>query len=520
MKVFSSAFQKILTVRGFQDYELFSSDPTSFHMDSIPEVDHAKNIFKHFVNKKSKICIAADYDCDGITSAAQLVLYLQSQNISPIVLFPNRFTEGYGLNLRIVNYAIKNHFELLICLDFGSTNIDLIQFAEDNNLTVLVLDHHKIDQVVKLNKGQILNSYCMQEPFKQLCTSGLTFFFLKSFIKDELISEYIELATLGTLADMVPLRFINRVLVKKGLELFKSCSNLGIKILAEKNGLSEISQQALTFTLAPQINAGGRLGYPQQSLNLLVSKDPNLVSQIADSLIQANLERRKKQELGIELAKKKIINQSSSVAIYDPSIDLGVIGLVAQKLVESLKIPAAVASQDHTGVIKGSARVPKGYDCFQALKACEQLMSKFGGHQSAGGFSLKPDVSFEEFMAFWNSYFLNKQPNPIQSFDLEITPTEITFDFLDEINLLKPFGIGNNEPKFLLKGCQIVSKSRYGNQGFINFNNSIYEFVKSKDLTDPIPNTQFDCVCSLRAPLELGLRRVILVLKEVSASSP
>ncbi|MCS6894137.1 MAG: DHH family phosphoesterase [Deltaproteobacteria bacterium] len=524
----SKTFCAILEKREFLREELLLERDYSGDITSIPRLEHALDIIKRTINDKKKLAIAADYDCDGITSAAQFCQFLKSFGISAPVFFPDRYLEGYGLNQRIIESAYSFGSQLLICLDFGSSSNSLIQLANNMGIKVVVLDHHKLSgNLPESDKSSvIISSQFGRSTVQPLCTSGLTFFFL-SLLADELkvnlekclSQELLELATVGTLCDMVPLRKINRLLVSRGLIALEQPRNLGLTTLASLEGKTSISQKEICFSIGPKLNAAGRLNDPSYSLELLTTEDSQRALELAIKLTEFNEDRKLEQKRGTEIALDISRNYDGpALAVYSKHFKLGVIGLIAQKLVEIKKLPVAIMANDGANLIKGSARVPRGFDCFLALQTCSNLLEKFGGHKYAGGFSLRNDSTAKDFEESWVRFFEGNNLKLEPEFDCVAEVDDLNLSLVDEFELLKPFGVGNPEPKLLFKDCFITNavKRQYNTEITVSYQNKTFKASLSGYLqTQSKLERKIDIIAALKKESIHGFNHVVLQIKEL-----
>lgn len=457
---FTKTFQNILRARGI-DIIQFNRDELNHELiQSVPEFQRVLELFKQALSAKCRITICADYDCDGITAAAQFVRVLETLGHEAQVLFPNRYEEGYGLNDRMLDYAAQRSTDLLICLDFGISSLDLLRKAKSLGIETMVLDHHETQNLTPsvATELNILVPKMLGDQFRYLCASGLTFFFLNDLCRtnSDLYRELIELATVGTICDMVPLVDVNRALVRIGLNRLQDPVNVGLAALADLERPSTLTFRHIAFSVGPKLNAAGRIDDPSISLQILTTQDVKEATSLALVLTEINDKRKNEQRIGTDIALNSISKlDKPAYAIFDKRFDLGVVGLIAQKIVEHTGKPAAVATTDRAGVAKGSARSPSRYNCYEALAKCQKMLAKFGGHKQAGGFSLLSPCLFQDFSRKWEEHFSQIVGDTVIEFDTELLPEDFGLTLVREIKLLEPFGVGNARPRLLLKDCQI-----------------------------------------------------------------
>ncbi|MCX7952325.1 MAG: DHHA1 domain-containing protein [Deltaproteobacteria bacterium] len=523
---FTETFKRILCTRAIDVAFLFSDTLETRVNETIPCYDEAVRFFSECVNSKVKIGIVSDYDCDGITAASQFCIVLKKFGVDFSVFFPDRHTEGYGLNERMIHIAHASKIELLICVDLGVSSIDCLQLAKKLGLKTIVIDHHRSDKLSPdiVIDHLILTSQLGSSEVKPLCASGLTFFFLRDFLANtnafsELADELLELATVGTLCDMVPLVGLNRPLVKNGLRKLSNPINLGLRALMEIEGKSSLSQKDISFSIGPKINACGRLGDPALGVEILVCEDYRTAIELASQLSEINEKRKRLQKKGVEIALNKIKNSTTAPVIFHDEFELGVIGLIAQALVERFNLPSAVVARDLRGSLKGSARSPKHVDCFEALSHCQEVFAKYGGHRQAGGFSLKNSNLLPVFQKKWSEYCEGVLPNENIEYDCEIVPGDISHELVREINLLEPFGIGNSRPRFLFKDCSLINFKDNGNFGWgtLMFQSRNYRFFcYEAKLLDKIKRLKLaNLVASIEEKEKYDFREIILNIKGI-----
>ncbi len=428
---------------------------------------------------KEKIAIFGDYDVDGASSTALLGNYFDKLNLDYEIYIPDRKTEGYGPTIKSFNELIKKKVKLIFTVDCGTLSYDAIDYAKKNNVDVIVLDHHQSE--VSLPKAySIVNPNRLDDNsnLKYLCAAGVSFMFLVSlnrilrninwFLEQNLdepnLIDFLDLVSLGTVCDVVPLVGLNRAIVKQGLKIINSKKNLGLKTLLDICKIeTRPSTYHLGYLIGPRINAGGRVGKCSHGANLLLNKDPKNSFQLASELDHFNKER---QLLEKDLLKQ--ILKQIEFSHKDPVIVLsgkkwheGVIGIIAARLKDKFHKPVIIISiEGKTG--KASARSIFGFDIGSIIIAAVQkkILLKGGGHKMAGGFSIKTenidkfkDFVFKKFSKI-NENFIGKKPLMLDSV---ISPSAVNIEFYNKVNLLSPFGSGNPEPKFIIENLKTIN---------------------------------------------------------------
>ena len=469
--------------------------PNPFH---IKDMKNAIERTYRSILENEIIGIFGDYDVDGATSTALLARYFLSIKKKINTYIPDRQREGYGPNTIGFKNLINKGAKIIFTVDCGTSSFEPISFAQKHNVDTIVLDHHQSDTKLP-NACAIVNPnrYDDTSGLNYLCAAGVCFVFLaglnkklreKNWFKENNINEpnilnFLDLVSLGTVCDVVPLIGLNRAIVKQGLKIIKKRSNLGLKTLYD---LCNIESQPtvfdLGFRLGPRINAGGRVGKSSHGAELLISDDLKKVYQIALDLEKSNKERQ-----SIELMLSEHINLEVKNYHNHPVLVLsgnnwheGVIGIVASRIKERYNKPTILISVNQdTG--KGSARSVLGFDIgSQIIKAVQSgILLKGGGHKMAGGFTLKK----EKIPAFRDFLIKNFEKSNIATLketnlyiDTIIAPSALNEDFFEQINFLSPFGSGNSEPKFVIENIKVISTNIVGS-------NHIKSVLSGKDGT-------------------------------------
>lgn len=460
--------RNLTTAQAAQDF----LDPrlSSFHDSSLlPDIEKAKDrIFKASRNKE-KILLFSDYDADGITALAILKIALGRLGIAHEHYIPHRLREGYSLSEQSVRYAREKGFGLIITLDCGITNFKEIEDLKKLHIDVLVIDHHSL-----LASGKLPIAYAVinpkrrdsRYPYADLAGVGLAYKFA-GYLLESLMEEELDLACLGTVADVVPLSGENRVIVKEGLGKLNSTQRLGLKSLFETSGIKNktITAEHVSYILAPRINACGRLGSSEAALKLLLCACPKEAKTLSHELHSQNRERQRiesqildealnKVETEIDLAKERVI------VLHNDNWHQGVLGIVAARITDRFHRPAFVVSfSDEVG--KGSGRSIESFPLFENLLECSPYLLGFGGHKRACGLSIlrKEIGNFRQNINRLAFERLGPEDLlPSVNIDLELQLGEVTMDLLQEINQLEPFGQGNPRPVFASSNLHLKSK--------------------------------------------------------------
>ena len=481
-KLLSIRKKNIDDIALFLDPKIKNLLPNPLHLKDMKSA--IERTYKSII-KSELIGIFGDYDVDGASSTALLARYFLSINLKIQTYIPDRQTEGYGPNNLGFNNLISNGAKIIFTVDCGTLSFGPINFAQKLNVDVIVLDHHQSD--VKLPEACAIvnpNRYDDTSELNYLCAAGVCFVFLvglnkklrdENWFKNNNINEpnilnFLDLVSLATVCDVVPLIGLNRAIVKQGLKIIKKRSNLGLKTLYD---LCNIESQPTTFDLGfrlgPRINAGGRVGKASHGAELLISNDPKKTYQIALDLDKSNKERQ-----AIELMLSEQINLEVKNYHNHPVLVMsgnnwheGIIGIVASRIKEKYSKPTILISLKQN-IGKGSARSVVGFDIgSQIIKAVQcGILQKGGGHKMAGGFILKKEniPTFRDFLIKnFEKSNINSSASTNLYLDSIIAPSALNEVFFDEINCLAPFGSGNSEPKFVIENIKVISANIVGN---------------------------------------------------------
>lgn len=453
-------------INSFLDPKIKNFLPNPFHFK---DMNKGLDVVTKHLKKKSKICIFGDYDVDGATSSGIMSKYLDQLSIDHFVFIPDRQTDGYGPSIQTFENIINKDINLIIALDCGTTSFEAIDFAKSKNVDVIVIDHHKSQEILP-SANAIINPNRIDESgdYYYLCAAGVLFvflvglnkylrennFFSKTGFAEPNLLDFLDLVMMGTVCDVVPLIDLNRAFVFQGLKVASQRNNLGLKTLVDYSKIrKKLSTYEVGYVLGPKINAGGRIGKSELGYNLLTTKNAETAYLIASELESLNLKRkdieRKIVDEAIELAEKH--KNEPIVFLNKNDWHEGLIGIVASRLKDHFNKPCFIISQKGADC-KGSARSVVGFDVGLAITKCKQLdlIVKGGGHPMAGGFSLKENklISFREELV--KSFLKSKESkeNNVIEIDSYLECTAINNDLIEKLNYLEPYGSGNREPIF------------------------------------------------------------------------
>ncbi len=416
------------------------------------------------------IMVFGDYDVDGTTGAAALYLAFQKFGADVTYYIPDREKEGYGLSYHGIEVAKDIGIDLIITCDCGINAFVQVDFANEQNIDLIITDHHTTD--TELPKAHaILNPKrkdC-EYPFKGLCGGGVAFKLITA-VGNELnipltdYEEIIPLITLGIAADVVPIKDENRVLVHHGLNILKNLEKPGLKTLLELAGLKgHISVGQLVFSIAPRINAAGRLGDANRAVELLVTDDQDKARLLVKELDNENKRRQMIQQAVVDEALLKVnaeadLKNENALVLANAGWHPGVVGIVASKIKEEFNRPTIIIALEN-GSGKGSARSVAGFDLYEALTACKTHLDGYGGHPMAAGLTLsnqKLEDFKKAFIDFANERLTKENLQATLTLDSEMALQDITPRFMEFLDKLSPYGPGNMRPKFAIRNVEIA----------------------------------------------------------------
>lgn len=447
------------------------------------DMDKAVKRIKTALDRHEKIVVYGDYDVDGITSTTLMYDFLASLGADVDFYIPNRENEGYGMNIKAVNRLIKQGVKLLITVDCGITALGEVSFAKLLGMDVIVTDHHTCTERLPEDACAVLNPKrpdC-DYPFDGLAGVGVAFKLVLALAMlfkmntTQCFNKYIDIVALGTIADIVPLLDENRIMTAKGVAAIASSSHPGIRALIKVSEADKrpFNATSVAFTLAPRLNAAGRLGSADAGVKLLLEKDYAAAEKMAQQLEEENRRRRSEEQIiyaqalemleaDSELEKKKVI------VLAKNGWHKGVIGIAAARICERFYKPCILLSIDEKGVGKGSGRSVQAFNLFNALAHCEDLLTAFGGHSAAAGLTID-EKSIEEFTKKINAYADNvltaADMIPKLDIDYPVTEKDISVEAAKLLEGLEPFGAGNEKPVFALENARVYAADTMGADG-------------------------------------------------------
>ena len=467
---------KILVLRGIDNYqkarEFFKPNLTDIHNPFLmKDMQLAVDRIATAIENGEKIMVYGDYDVDGTTAVALMYLYL-SKIVDKKYLdyyIPDRNIEGYGISEEGINFAKKNEFSLIICLDCGIKALDKIEYAKNLGVDFIICDHHLPgetipDAVAVLDPKRVDCRY----PFKELSGCGVGFKLCQGLntyykIPEAELFELTDLLAISIAADIVSMSGENRVLAKQGLKILRKSRNLGLRMLIPEDKLATFEISNIVFEIAPKINAAGRISQGKAAVELMVSDNLKQAHQIVNDIVTLNESRREMDmssttEALLQVETSGQINNFSTI-VYGAGWNKGVIGIVASRLTETYYKPTLVFADGNNGEMVASARSVSDFDVHDALENCSDHFLKFGGHPAAAGLSIAKD-QFELFKEKFEKVVAAKiqehQKEPSLQIDAEIKTDDLNKDFFNFHRKLSPFGPNNMKPVLVLKNQKIT----------------------------------------------------------------
>jgi len=487
MQQLHPVIQKLFTKKGFDQKQI--ENFLSWDLKSIPNLLSLKDLTKaskriiEAIKLKQKIGVYGDYDVDGTTSCALLYHFFKMLGVKIDIVQPSRFIEGYGLHLSSIEEAVEKGIKVLITVDCGISNNEAADLALKLGLDLIITDHHKDARESMPAAYAVINPNRRDEDehseMKTLAGVAVAFA-LAVQVRTDLMAHgqritslypLLQFVAIGTICDLAQLSPVNLKLVRHGLKQLKETEYPGLRAFftADELKAQTIPSEKLAFHIGPLINSKGRLDHPELALELLIAAKSERARECYDQLVACNQERKFIQNEVFKEAREVVLRERKQLGfhkehlisiVYQPHWHEGVIGIVASKLVDTFKTPAIIfTDSEHHGVIKASCRSAGSLDIFNLLKQNKHLFIKFGGHKAAAGLSM-PKENLQEFIGN-----MNKLLSPIPAiertrmefYDLEIDPAEINPQLMRDLDLLEPFGMGNEKPIFKIKGVQLDS---------------------------------------------------------------
>ncbi|MEJ5351574.1 MAG: single-stranded-DNA-specific exonuclease RecJ [Melioribacteraceae bacterium] len=476
----------------------------------------ASNRIIKAITDNQKICVYGDYDVDGTCSASLMYLFLKELGADVQTYIPNRLSEGYGISIQSIDYLKEQGVNLIISVDCGITAVEEVEYAKSFSIDTIICDHHQ-------PKEKLPDAYAIldplkpgdQYPFKHLSGAGVAFKLATAIGykigKKDMALKYLDLVALAGAADIVPLIDENRILVKEGLQIINNNPRPGIAALIKCSRIEpgNLTAGQIVFTIAPRVNAVGRLGDANRAVELFTTDDPVKAMELAQILEDENQKRRSIDEAtfshAVNLVESSIdLNNEYGIVLHDNDWHPGVIGIVASRLVEKFHRPTIMLTTVD-GIAKGSARSIPGFNIYEALQSCEDLLLQFGGHEAAAGLAVeidKIDMFRKRFNEVLRQCINEEDISPEILIDAKISFSEISPKFIRILDQFAPFGPGNMRPIFLSEKVSLTNPPKIvGNNHLVttfkqNGNDKVFDAIgfnlgyyadhidKDKDLVD------------------------------------
>ncbi|RVU71561.1 MULTISPECIES: single-stranded-DNA-specific exonuclease RecJ [Lactobacillus] len=439
------------------------ADPSLMH-----DMDKAVEQINQAIDNGEKITIYGDYDADGITATTIMTETLSILGADVHYFIPDRFEDGYGPNLKRYQDIVADGTKLIITVDNGVTGVEEVKYAQEHGVDVILTDHHTFQEEVPKPVALVHCNYPGQKyPFDDYCGAGVAYTICRCLMQDTM-PELLDLAMIGTIGDMVKVTGEGHIIVKRGLEVLNQTDRPGLRALIKNAGLTlgQIDETDVGFNIAPRLNAVGRLANANLAVELLLSDDDVAAQKIADQIEDLN-EKRKElttevYEKCLQQIKENSWRRANTLVIYDPSFHEGVLGLVANKVVEATHKPTIVLTKNKAGEIKGSGRSISGFNLFNALNPLkDELFTKFGGHDFACGLSMTEDKINLLRKTFEDNFQVDGELET-KDFDMELPMQNLSAETMTEIKQVGPFGTGDPQPIFSITEPQITHFFKMG----------------------------------------------------------
>ncbi|MBS1552387.1 MAG: single-stranded-DNA-specific exonuclease RecJ [Bacteroidetes bacterium] len=436
------------------------------------DCDIASDRIVEAIENKEQIMILGDYDVDGTCGVSLFYLFLRNYGLDPEYYIPDRIKEGYGISIQSIDYAREKNIKLIVSIDCGITATDKVKYAKSLGIDFIICDHHQPPE--KIPEALAVMDPLRSDdnyPFKYLCGTGVAFKLVQAIAiktrRPEIPETLIDLVAIATASDIVPLNDENRILVNEGFARINSNPRLSLRILIESSGLKlgNLNTSNIVFTVAPRINAVGRLGDAKRAVELLTCTDDDKINEFTEILNEENKKRR-----GIDKSitddaftmfeDELDIKNLNSIIIHNEKWHPGVIGIVAARLVEKYNLPSIVLTTVN-GVAKGSARSINSFNIYEALKKCQDHLIQFGGHFHAAGLEIELDKidSFKEsFNEIASREISDEQLIPEIEVDSEITFEDLSPKFIQILSFFEPHGPENMTPVFVTRNVEVIDK--------------------------------------------------------------
>ncbi len=520
----------INTIDGAREFfglnERKSVDPMDF-----PDMYAAVKRIQKALDEFERIAVYGDYDADGVTSTALLYSYLEMQGADVVYYVPNRHTEGYGLSYEAIDKLSMMGVKLIITVDNGISAVDEAKYIRELEMELIVTDHH-------LPSEALPQAVAVVDPhrtdcnlkFKDYAGVGVAYKLICALEGEEngITDSFVDLVTVGTVADVMPLIKENRELVRRGVNMLADSDRIGIQALIEAAGLGsrKMTSTSVAFGICPRINAAGRMGSADRAIRLLLSDDYDEAMLLAQEINDENVTRQQtEQDILIQAVEQISENPEwqyqNVLVVAGEGWHDGVVGIVASRLVEKYGKPTLVITIDGDDA-KGSGRSIEGFNLYDAISHCSGCLTHFGGHTLAAGIGLKA-TDIDAFRTAINDYSDTiEMPFPVQNIDFKLNPACVNTEMLETVEQLEPFGAGNPQPIFGLYNMTVTDIQSIGNGKHLRVvlerNGVSLQTVKFRTVQAEFPFVRGDVVdaaVGLEPNEYLGQIRVSILLKNI-----
>jgi single-stranded-DNA-specific exonuclease len=526
-----------LVRRGFDTPEAARAflQPDSLPSTPFPGIEKAVEVIRTAINKKDMICVWGDFDVDGQTSTTVLVQTLQALGANVIYYIPIRGKESHGVHIETLIPIIDNGAKLLLTCDTGITAYNAIDYANSRGVDVVVTDHHELGATLP-NARTIINPKLLSEDhiLANLAGVGVAYKLSEALLEGHTSpSTLLDLVALGLIADVALLKGETRSLVQRGIQVLRNTGRIGLRAMAELSGtsLESLTEETIGFSFAPRLNALGRLGDANPAVELLLSHDPARARVLATQIEGLNAQRRMLTNQVYEAAEAQLhenpaLLDEPAIILFSPNWPGGVVGIVANKLVERYRKPALLLNQSENGILRGSARSIEGLHITDAIAAQKDLLLGFGGHPMAAGLALPTEklAQFRKGLGKAIEEQLGKvvREEPTLQIDAWLGLDEINLEFAESLEALAPFGAGNPSltmatQKVSLRSVATIGKAReHLRLNVEDENGNVQSILWWGGAGEELPEegSKFDIAYSMRASSFRGVQQVTLQFEE------
>lgn len=451
-------------IETFSTEEMVHHDPFLFS-----QMDKIITRLNEAIDEGQPILVYGDYDADGVTGTTILVRCLRELGALVNYYIPNRFYEGYGPNEDAFMQAIADGYQLVITVDNGIAGVDEAEILREHGVDLIITDHHQIKETLP-NAFAILHPELDdQYPFHKLSGAGVALKIAEALLQEVIPEDFYAIAMLGTIGDVVPLIDENRSIVKRGLAALRETEIEGLNAIMElaKTDKEEATEVNVGFEICPRLNAPGRMDEAALAVECLIAETKEAAQLIAKQIESFNSERQKTTQKVLDEASQLVdpitLKKKKVVILYSSNWHEGILGIVAGRLAKQWQKAVFVVTDDHEGLIKGSARAVEGYHLFELLSECHELIERFGGHALAAGITFAPEnlQALEDRM---NDLLKDVEVSPSLQVDLTLSLGDLNVIFVDQLSMLAPFGEGNRPPLIEIRDVYVKNVKTIGNK--------------------------------------------------------